>query len=328
MIGRREFITLMGAATAAWPLAMHAQERTLPVIGYLNFASLDTNPHYLSAFHRGLSEAGYVEGKNIAIEYRWADSQVGRMPELAADLVRRQVAVIAATGGPPAIVAAKAATTTIPIVFTSGVDPVASGLVASLVRPGGNLTGMSLLYSELGGKRLGLLRNVVPKAKVVALLVNPDFPEGQAQLKDVLLSARALGQELLVLNADSESEIEAAFTSLPPGRADGLLIASDPLFAHHRERIIALAATRRLPAIYYERIWVQLGGLMSYTTDAVEMYRQAGIYAARILKGEKPENLPVMQPSKFELAINMKTAAALGLDVPLHLQQLADEVIE
>jgi putative ABC transport system substrate-binding protein len=238
------------------------------------------------------------------------------------------VAVIAATGGPPAIVAAKAATTTIPIVFTSGADPVASGLVASLVRPGGNLTGMSLLYSELGGKRLGLLRNVVPKARAVALLVNPNFPEGQAQLKDVLSSARAVGQELLVLNAGSESEIEAAFANLPPGKPDGLLIASDPQFSQQRERIIALAAARRLPAIYYERIWVQLGGLMSYTTDAAEMYRQAGIYAGRILKGEKPANLPVMQPSKFELAINMKTASALGLDIPLHLQQLADEVIE
>ena len=324
---RREFITLVGGAAAALPLNAPAQER-VPAIGYLNFASPATGPTYLPAFRRGLAEGGYVDGENVAIEYHWADSQPDRLTELAADLVRRQVSVIAATGGPPAIYAAKAATTTIPIVFTSGADPVASGLVTSLARPGRNLTGMSLLYSELGGKRLGLLREVVPKADVIAFLVNPNYPERQAQIEDVLSSARAVGQDLIVLTAGSESEIEAAFASLLSRKAGGLIVASDPFFSADRTRIIALAAKHALPAIYFERIWVGLGGLMSYNTDAVEMYRQLGIYAARILKGEKPADLPIMKATKFELAINMKTAKTLNLDVPWHLQQLADEVIE
>jgi putative ABC transport system substrate-binding protein len=324
---RRDVIAALAGAAAARPLRARAQER-IPVIGYLSFGSPDTNPAYLPSFQHALAEAGYVEGKNVAIEYRWGNNKVEGLPALAADLARRQVALIAATGGPPAIYAAKAATTTIPILFTSGADPVASGFVASLARPGGNLTGMSLLYSELGGKRLGLLRDVVPKASVIAFLVNPNYPEGQAQLKDVFSSARAVGQELVVLNAGSESEVDAAFTDLPARKAGGLLVASDPFYSGMRGRIIARAAAHRLPAIYYDRFWVAEGGLMSYTTDVVEMFRQLGIYAARTLKGEKPANLPVMQPTKFELAINMKTAAALGIDVPLHLQQLADEVVE
>ena len=324
---RREFITLLGGA-AAWPLAGRAQQSAMPVIGYLNFASPATSPTYLPAFRRGLTEGGYVEGKNVAIEYRWAESQPERLSELAADLVRRQVSVIAATGGPPAIYAAKAATTTIPIVFTSGADPVVSGLVTSLARPGGNLTGMSLLYSELGGKRLGLLREVLPKADVIAFLVNPNYPEGRAQIEDVLSSARNVGQELIVLTAGSESQIEAAFASILSRKPGGLVVASDPFFSADRARIIALAAKHALPTIYYERIWVALGGLMSYTTDVVEMYRQLGIYAARILKGEKPANLPIMKPTKFELVINLTAAKALGLTISPALLSIAYDLIE
>ena len=324
---RRDFIAVLGGAAAALPLNAPAQER-VPEIGYLNFASPATNPTYLSGFRRGLAEGGYAEGKNVAIEYRWADNQPDRLAELAGDLVRRQVSVIAATGGPPAIYAAKAATTTIPIVFTSGADPVASGLVTSLTRPGGNLTGMSLLYSELSGKRLGLLRDVVPKADVIAFLVNPNYPEGRAQIEDVLSSARAVGQDLIVLTAGSESEIEAAFASILSRKPSGLVAASDPFFSADRARIIALAAKHALPAIYYERIWVALGGLMSYTTDAVEMYRQLGIYAARILKGEKPANLPIMKPTKFELVINLTAAKALGLTISPALLSIAYDLIE
>ena len=325
---RRQFLTLLGSAAAAWPLAARAQQAGTPAVGYLNAASPGTNPQYQSAFRQGLAEAGYVEGKNVAIEYRWADNQYDRLPALTSDLVRRQVAVIAATGGPPAAVAAKAATATIPIVFTSGADPVAAGLVASLDRAGGNVTGMSLFYGELGAKRLGLLRDVMRKADAIAFLVNPNFPEGQIQLKDVPEAARATGQELVVMKAGSESEIDAAFAALDPHKVGGLLVASDPLLSGHRSRIIALAARYVLPAIYYEPAWVAEGGLMSYGTDAKEMYRQAGIYVGRILKGANPADLPVMQPTKFELAINLKTTRALGLDVPLHLQQLADAVIE
>jgi putative ABC transport system substrate-binding protein len=324
---RRDFIAVLGGTAAALPLNAPAQER-VPEIGYLNFSSPATHPDYLSGFRRGLAAGGYVEGQNVAIEYRWADNQPNRLAELAGDLVRRQVSVIAATGGPPAIYAAKAATTTIPIVFTSGADPVASGLVASLTRPGGNLTGMSLLYSELGGKRLGLLRDVVPKADVIAFLVNPNYQEGQAQTEDVLSSARAVGQELVVLNAGSESEIEAAFASILSRKPGGLVVASDPIFTANLARIIALAAKHALPTIYYERIWVTLGGLMSYTADTVEMYRQLGIYAARILKGEKPANLPIMKSTKFELVVNLTTAKTLGLTISPALLSIADDLIE
>jgi putative ABC transport system substrate-binding protein len=326
---RREFITLLGSGAVAWPIAAHAQQPTMPVIGYLNATSPETtNPAYLPAFRQGLAETGFVEGQNVTIEYRWADSHFDRLPMLAADLARRQVNVIAATGGPPAAVAAKAATTTIPIVFTSGADPVQAGLVASLSRPGGNITGMSLFYTELGEKRLQLLRELMPKNDLIAFLVNPKFSEGQAQLKDVPAAARRIAQQLRILNASSSNEIEAAFASLGPDMPDGLLVASDPLFYSERGRIVGLASDHALSAMYFDRAFVDLGGLMSYGTDAKEMYRQAGIYAARILKGEKPADLPVIQPSKFELAINLKTAKAQGINVPLQVQQLADVIIE
>ena len=280
----------------------------------------------MPAFRQGLAEAGYVEGQNVAIEYRWAGYQFDRLPALADDLVRRKVVVIAATGGPAAALAAKAATATIPIVFTSGADPIALGLVASLNRPGGNITGVSLLYAELGAKRLGLLRELTPKADAIGFLVNPNFLEGQTQLREVV--ARASGQQLIILNASSDSEIDLAFTTLVQRKAGGLAVASDPYFNSQRGRIIALAARHAIPAMYFDRAFVAAGGLMSYGASIQDMYRAAGVYGGRILKGEKPADLPVQQPNKFELAINLNTAKTLGLDVPLHLQQIADEVIE
>jgi putative tryptophan/tyrosine transport system substrate-binding protein len=325
---RREFISLFGAGAAAWPLSARAQQSPKPVIGYLNAGSPGTTPDYLLAFRHGLSEAGFVEGQNVMIEYRWADNNFDRLPALATDLVRRQVNVIAATGGSTPPVAAKAATTTIPIVFTSGADPVGSGLVVSLSRPGGNLTGMSLFYAELGEKRLQLLRELIPKTDVIAFLVNLKFPEGQAQLKDVQAAARRSGQQLNILNASTLPEIDAAFASLTSRMPDGLLVASDALFVSDRGRIIKLAANQTLPAVYFEHAFVEFGGLMSYGTDIKEMYRQAGIYTARILKGEKPADLPVIQPTKFEFAINLKTAKALGLTIPPGVLAIADEVIE
>jgi putative ABC transport system substrate-binding protein len=327
-VRRRDFITLLGGAAAAWPLVARTQQAALPVIGYLNASSPGNNPHFLLAFRQGLAETGYVEGKDIAIEYRWADDQYDRLPAMAADLVRQQVAVIAATGGPPAALAAKAATTTIPIVFTSGADPVAAGLVASLGRPGGNVTGMSLFYAGLASKRLGLLRDLIPKADVIAFLLNPNFVEGQSQLKDVLTAAHLVGQQLVVANAANESEIDMAFATFVSRQARGLLVASDPFFSPRRNRIISLAAAHAIPGIYWDPAWVAEGGLLSYGIDTKEMYRQAGIYVGRILKGANPADLPVMQPTKFELMINLKTAKALGLDVPPTLLATADEVIE
>ena len=323
---RREFLGVLGGAATTWPLAAQAQQSAMPVVGYLNAGSPDSRPGYLPAFRQGLAEAGYVEGQNVAIEYRWAGNQFDRLPGLADDLVRRKVVVIAATGGPSAALAAKSATATIPIVFTSGADPVALGLVTSLNRPGGNITGVSLLYAELGAKRLGLLRELTPKADAIGFLVNPNFLEGQTQLREVV--ARASGQQLIILNASSDSEIDLAFTTLVQRKAGGLVVASDPFFSSQRGRIIALAARHAIPAMYFDRAFVAAGGLMSYGASIQDMYRAAGVYGGRILKGEKPADLPVQQPNKFELAINLNTAKTLGLDVPLHLQQIADEVIE
>jgi len=325
---RREFISLLGGAAAAWPLAARAQQPTVPVIGFLHSASHAPNAHMVRAFHSGLKEAGYVEGQNVAIVYRYADGQYDRLPMLAAELVRSQVAVLAATGGDPAVLAARAVTATIPIVFTTGSDPVALGYVASLNRPGGNVTGVVLLSSNLGAKRIGLLRELVPKADAIGALVNPTYPVATAQLKEVQEAAASFGVRLIIANASAERDFEPAFALLVQQRSSALMISSDPFFNSRRDQIVALAARHAVPAIYEWREFAEAGGLMSYGTSITEAYRLAGIYAGRVLKGDKPADLPVMQSSKFEFVINLKTAKALGLDVPLGMSAAADEVIE
>jgi putative tryptophan/tyrosine transport system substrate-binding protein len=325
MMKRREFITLVGGA-AAWPLAARAQQAP-PLIGFLNGASPAGYAPYVAAFRQGLKEAGYVESQNVTIEYRWAENEYDRLPALAADLVRRNVVVIAATST-PAAQAAKALTSTVPIVFTTGDDPIKLGLVASLNRPGGNATGVSHLIGELGSKRLGLLRELLPGITVITTLLNPNFPGAERQLRDAEAAAGALGIQLIVLRASTEREINAAFATMVQQRAGALVVGGDPSFIARREQIVALAARHAVPTIYPTRDFAVAGGLMSYGTDFADAYRQAGVYTGRIVRGEKPADLPVQRSIKFEFVINLKTAKALGLTVPNAMQLLADEVVE
>jgi ABC-type uncharacterized transport system substrate-binding protein len=326
-VKRREFITLLGGV-AAWPLAARAQQTEMPVIGFLGSALAAPNAHYLAAFRQGLGEAGYIEGRNVAIEYRWAENRYDRLPALAAELVRRPVAVIVASGGPVAAQAAKAATSTIPIVFTASSNPVKLGLVASLNRPGGNVTGSAMLTAELDAKRLAILHELVPTARVIGALVNPDRTDVEAQSRDAQEAGRALGLEIVILSASNELEIDTTFASLAGQGIRALLVGADPFFNSRREQMVAVAARHAVPAVYMTRDFAEAGGLMSYGASIAEGYRQAGIYAGQILKGAKPADLPVVQSSKFELVINAETARMLGLTVPPSLLSTADAVIE
>jgi ABC-type uncharacterized transport system substrate-binding protein len=325
---RREFITLLGGAAAAWPLAARAQQRAMPVISFLDSKSPDDSAHMVAAFRRGLNESTFIEGQNVTIEFRWAQNQYDQLPALAADLVRRRVDVIAATGGPAAL-AAKAASATIPIVFRLAADPIAAGLVASLSRPGGNVTGVTSLNLEVGSKRLEFLHELVPTATIMAALVNPTNPTNAEILsRDLQATARLLGLQLHLLHASTDADIDAVFATLTELRAAGLVIGTDALFTSRDEKLAALALRYRIPTIYQWREFVAAGGLVSYGGSFADSYRLAGLYTGRILKGEKPADLPVQQATKLELFINLKTAKALGITVPPTLLALADEVIE
>jgi putative tryptophan/tyrosine transport system substrate-binding protein len=324
---RREFITLAGGAAATWPLGALAQQ-TIPVIGFLGSQSPDTMAPVLPWFWRGLGELGFSEGKNVRIEYRWAEDRYDRLPAMAAELVRDKVAVIVASGGNVSALAAKAATTTIPIVFSAAADPVTGGLVESLNRPGGNVTGIALLTIELDAKRLDLLREMVPAADVIGALMDVSRPEAAAQLKSVRAAAQAVGLQLVIANAGNEGDFDAAFGSLVKQRAGAVLVAASPLFTSRRDHLIAVAMQYAMPAMFQFREFTIAGGLVSYGASLVEAYRQTAVYAGRILRGEKPSELPVMQPTKFELLINLKTAGTLGLIIPPGVLAIADEVIE
>src|SRR5262245_10143347 len=326
MIRRREFITLLGSAAAAGPPTARAQQPAMPVVGFVS--SRDASARIGAAFRKGLNETGTIEGQNVMVEYHWLEGQFDRLPSLMADLVRRRMAVIATTN-PPGALAAKAATTTIPIVFGVPEDPVKLGLVASLARPGGNATGINFFLAEVLAKRLSMLHHLVPKAVRIAVMVNPaNTPNTEATLREIPEAARALGLQIQILNASTSREIEAAFATLVRDRADALFVAPDAFFVSRRVQFVTLTARHGIPAAYNQREEVEAGGLMSYGTDALDMFRQVGVYTGQILKGAKPADLPVVQSSKFELVINLQTARAIGLEVPNSLQLLADEVIE
>jgi putative tryptophan/tyrosine transport system substrate-binding protein len=325
---RREFITLLGGA-AAWPLAARAQQPTMPLIGYLSGRSPSESAHIVAAFRQGLKEAGFTDGQNVAIESRFAEGNFDRLPELAADLVRRQVKVLVTAGGTVAVVKAKPVVpSTIPIVFVMGGDPVALGIVSSLNRPGENITGVSFLVNELATKSIGLLHDLVPKATIIGFLVNPKDPNAESDTKEAQVAADAFGQKLVVGKASTENEIDLAFESFAQQQVGALFVDTEPFFTDQREKIVVLASRNRLPAIYQLREFVDAGGLVTYGTSITEANRQLGIYTGRVLKGDKPADLPVMQSTKFELIINLKTAKSLGFQIPDKLLTLADEVIE
>jgi putative ABC transport system substrate-binding protein len=327
---RREFITLLVGAGGVWPLAVQAQQPAMPIVGFLHIYSPDDEGalRYVAAFRQGLKEAGFAEGQNVAVEYRWAQGHYDRLPGLAADLVRREVAVLAATGGEPSPQVAKAATQTIPIVFTANGDPVAQGLVPNLNRPGGNVTGVTIFGAASVTKRLQLLHELVPQVAVIGFLTNPNHPNSNIEIKAVQIAARTLGKEILVFNASSESELDNAFASMAQQQVGALVGGSDTFLTNRRDQISSLAAHYRIPAISYVREYAQAGGLMAYGNRVEDMYRLVGIYAGRILKGEKPGDLPIQESTKFELLINLKAAKALGIEIPISMQLLADEMIE
>jgi ABC-type uncharacterized transport system substrate-binding protein len=325
---RREFIALLGSAAATWPLVAHAQQPAMPVIGFLHSASSDTFRQQLDAFRQGLRDGGYIEGQNVAIEYRWAEGRFDRLPAMAADLVGQKVAVIAALGGNSSNLAAKAATNTIPVVFVSGSDPVKLGLVTSLSRPGGNITGISFFVADVVAKQLGLLRELVPRATTVALLLNPKSPEAQRQQPEAREAARELGLELRIHDAAAPSEIDQAFATMVQDGDGALIVGADPFFGSRVGQIVGLANGHRIPAMYYRSEYAVAGGLISYGTSITDAYRQAARYVARVLKGAKPSELPILQPTKFELVINLKTAKAIGITIPPGVLAIADEVIE
>jgi putative tryptophan/tyrosine transport system substrate-binding protein len=327
-VKRREFITLFSGAIAAWPLAARAQQAALPVIGFLSARSPEDSVHLLAAFRRGLAEGGFVEGQNVAIEFRWARGQIDLLPAMAADLVSRGVSVLTTAGGETSALAAKRATSTIPIVFALGSDPVSAGLVESFNRPGGNTTGVTLLTTLMEPKRLGLLRELVPGVPLVGILLNPRFPTAAQQLREIDEAARTIDQRIVVANASTDAELDAAFATLTRERVAGLLVTANAYFDVRRDRIVGFAELQRLPAIYQFREYAVAGGLLSYGVDIIDAYRQYGVYTARILKGAKPADLPVLQPTKFELVINLRTAKALGVKLSDNLLSLADEVIE
>jgi putative ABC transport system substrate-binding protein len=325
---RRAFILALGGAAATWPLAARAQQKAMPVIGFVSTRSALDSTRLIAAFKKGLQEEGLSEGENLSVDYRFADGRLDRLPELTADLVQRSVTVLVTAGGAPSAIAAKAATSTIPIVFVIGGDPVGLGLATSLSRPGGNVTGMTIITADLAPKRLGLLRELVPNAAAFAALTNPNTPEGRVQSSEMRIVAQGMGLDLRIIEASDESGIESAFATLGRDKADALLVGSDPIFLVHRDKLVALVAAAAIPAIYQYRDFTTAGGLISYDPDIADAYRQSGAYAGKIVKGARPADLPIQQPTKFELVINLKTAKRLGLEIPPTLLARADEVIE